>query len=305
MTVPIQALVRPLPPGDPRSWLARAALSRPEDAPPHVVLAGTADSCLAAGVSDGDPARIAWVDGALMAEPDVQWVGGHGVAVVEFEGRPALSTYARLRFRNGSWWCRTWLRLPGMQPDPAGGEDHSGLDGPTPASLRALLPQPVAGETVVRVPESLSPGLLPAPDLTLTLPSGATFPDAVHAAAHRLEAHFVDSGRARPALVAWTTRGIRAWLGKGKAAASRLHAGGRILSAESDVRALGLFGLGEDELRGRRVPMIALAMQLRGGGSVLWLRRFERREDGRARWVDPVGLIRNPGPSLSLFPEHD
>ncbi|MEC7948880.1 MAG: hypothetical protein VX265_15030 [Myxococcota bacterium] len=303
--MPIQALVRPLPPGDPRSWLARAALSRTEDAPPHVVLAGTADSCLAAGISDADPTPIASIDGALMAEPDVQWVGGHGVAVVQRDGRPILASYARLRFRDGSWWCRTWVRLPGVQPDPAGGEDHSGLGGPPPISLRLLLPRAVAGETVVRMREPRSPGPLPAPDFTLTLPDGATFPDAVQAAAHRLEAHFVNSGRGRPALVAWTTAGIQAWLGEGRAAAGRLHAWGRMLSAENDIRALGLFGLGEDERGGRRVPMVALAMQRRGSGSVLWLRRFERRDDGRARWVDPVGLIRTPGPPLSMFPEDD
>jgi hypothetical protein len=153
----------------------------------------------------------------------------------------------------------------------------------------------------VRKLESAPAAQAPAPDLTLPLPDGAGFPDAVHAAAHRLEARFVETGRAHPALVAWTDAGVEAWLAADPAGAGRLHGWGRARSADPAVHALGLFGLGEDEQDGRRVPMIALTMQARGGGSVLWLRRFERVADGRARWLDPVGLIRSPGPDLGLF----
>lgn len=301
--MPIHALVRPLPPGDPRAWLSRAALSRPAQAPPHVVLAGTDAACLAVGLADPDPGGIAAADGALLDQGDVRWVGGHGVAVLAVDGRPALLSYARLRFRNGSWWCRTWLRLPGMAPDPDGGDDHAGLGPPVPPGLRPLLPVPVPGAVVERKIATAPAVRPPAPDLTLELPEGAGFPDAVHAAAHRLEARFVDTGRAQPALVAWTGDGVEAWVGDGRAATGQLHGWGRARSADPDVRALGLFGLGEDELDGRRVPMVALAMQARGGGSVLWLRRFERLADGRARWLDPVGLVRSPGPDLGLFAE--
>ena len=114
------------------------------------------------------------------------------------------------------------------------------------------------------------------------------------AAAHRLEARFVETGRPLPALVSWTQSGVEAWLGAGAGSAGRLHGLGRLRGEDASVRALGLFGLGEDELEGRRVPMVALAMQARSGESVLWLRRFERPKNGRARWLDPVGLIRSP-----------
>ena len=109
------------------------------------------------------------------------------------------------------------------------------------------------------------------------------------------------AGRPLPALVSWTQSGVEAWLGAGAGSAGRLHGLGRLRGEDASVRALGLFGLGEDELEGRRVPMVALAMQARSGESVLWLRRFERPKDGRARWLDPVGLIRSPGPALGFF----
>jgi len=299
--VPIDAFVRPLPAGDPREWLVGAALSRPDTAAPHTVLGEAGDGCLAVVVGDASARALAEADGALLAEPDVVWVGGHGVGVVSLDGRPSLVTYARLRTREGRWWCRLWRRLPGVPPEADSGEDHDGGPGAVPASLQALLPQPVPGCAVRRDVATGRTVSVREPDLTLPLPGGAAFTDAVHASAHRLEARFVETGRPLPALVAWTTGGVEAWIGAGRGAAGRLHDLGMARSGDAAVRALGLFGLGEDALEGRRVPMVALAMQARSGDSVLWLRRFERPKDGRARWLDPVGLIRSPGPALGFF----
>ncbi len=299
MRIPV--IPQPLDPGDPRAWLAREALARPADAPPHVVVAGTADARLDTGPPAGED--LGATDAALLDDAGVEWVGGHGVTVLQAEGRPALVTYARLRRRDGRAWCRVWARLPGMPADPEGGRDHAGPLADLPGWLRPLFPPLRAGAAELATQAASAPaaGPLPAPDLTLDLPEGAAFPDAVHAAAHRLEARFVSLGRAEPTLVVWRADGLAAWVGAGREAAGRLHGWGRRLGADPSVRALGMFGLGEDEVDGRRVPMIALAMQARGRGSVLWLRRFQRVSDGRARWLDPVGLIRSPGPNLGLF----
>lgn len=299
MRIPV--IPQPLDPGDPRAWLAREALGRPADAPTHVVVAATGDSRLDAGPPAGDDLGAA--DAALLDDPRVEWVGGHGVAVLQAGGRPSLVTYARLRRRDGATWCRTWARLPGMPADPDSGRDHESALAELPGWLGPLFPalRPDVAELSTQAESEPVAGPLPEPDLTLALPEGAAFPDAVHAAAHRLEARFVSRGRAEPTLVAWREDGLAAWVGSGREAAGRLHGWGRRLSEDPGVRALGMFGLGEDEVDGRRVPMIALAMQARGRGSVLWLRRFQRVADGRARWLDPVGLIRSPGPNLGLF----
>lgn len=297
----MHALVRPLPSGDPRAWLVGAALARPDTAAPHTVLGAAGDGCLAVVVAEPSAVALAEADGALLAEPDVRWVGGHGVGIVSTDGRPSLVTYARMRTREGRWWCRLWRRLPGVPPEADSGEDHEGGPGEVPASLGMVLPEPVPGRSVLR--GSATRGMVPIrqPDLTLPLPDGAAFSDAVQAAAHRLEARFVETGRPLPALVAWAEGGVEAWVGAGSGSAGHLHGLGMARGEDPSVRALGLFGLGEDTLDGRRVPMVALAMQARSGGSVLWLRRFERPRDGRARWLDPVGLIRSPGPALGFF----
>jgi hypothetical protein len=250
-----------------------------------------------------DPDDIGAVDAAFLAEPDVAWVGGHGVTVLVRQGRPLWVTYARLRRSEGEIWCRVWHRLPGVPADADGGEDHQGGFDSLPSWLAPLFPPLAHGAGTLAHQAASRPvqDPVPPPEQLVPLPEGAAFPDVVQFAAHALEAHFVTQGRTGPTLVAWRSDGVAFWSGEGQEAAGRLHGWGRRLSETPSVRALGLFGLGDDEVDGRRVPMIALAMEIRDGGSILWLRRFERVEGGRARWLDPAGLVRMPGPTLGWF----
>ena len=297
------------PEGDPRGWLlSRARLAPDMPEPMAALVFWDAEGLFA--VNEGLPMALigAGEDALWQSYPDIRWVGAVGSAVLKREGRPLLVRWARLRFADGKVWVATWLRVPGMSLAPVADETWTGPLDQLPPWLAPLFAGAESdGPTVTLVPAALvlpwreDPGV-PAPHEAEVLPPEVDFQDVVLFAAGRLEGRFRDEGRVNPTLVVWSGEDLLHWTAKGARGARELSHLGHRLAQDADVHAIGIFGLGEDEGdEGGRLPMIALAMEHRDVGSVLWVRRFERTDADKARWIDPHGQIRVPAPSLGWF----
>lgn len=296
------------PDGDPRGWLAHRARVAPELPEPMAALVARTARGFQAVEQGIAMELLGAVEHALWDQLDgVLWVGVVGSSVLTREGRPLLVRWARLRFADGRVWAATWLRVPGLALGPVPDELWSGPLDELPPWLGPLFSPAAGGLAAVRVippdgPDWRTDPALPVALFIQELPDDIRFRDVVHIAAARLEARFTETGVAEPTLVAWVEDELIGWAAEGAEGARMLNRLGRRMAADAEVAAIGLFGVGEDALEaGGTRPMIALAMEHRSAGSVLWLRRFERTSPTSARWIDPAGLLRVPGPPLHWF----
>lgn len=296
------------PDGDPRGWLAQRARLAPEMPEPMAAVVLRCPEGLFAVEQGLALEALGAVEHALWDQVDeVRWIGAVGTSVLTREGRPLLVRWARLRFADGRRWAATWLRVPGLDLGPTPDELWTGAPEETPPWLSPLFDPSAEGLPPIAVvpvdgPHWRSHPELPVAEFVQELPENVQFEDVIQLAAARLERRFTETGLAPPTLVAWVEDELIGWSVEGETGARRLNRLGRAMARDGSVVALGLFGVGQDALEeGGQRPMIALAMEHREAGSVLWLRRFEHTGENAARWVDPTGLLRVPGPPLHWF----
>lgn len=288
----------PLPMGDPREWLSESVVS--SSTPPATrVMAAQQQRRFVAITPQPDAAWIAAVDDALL-DDGVEWVGGIGTALLKRGGGRLLTSFARLRWPDGTVWLRLWLRLPGMPIEMADAETHEGQMASLPSDLRRLFPQPRGlGVVLHHRPWSELPWLerygIRQPNTVESLPEGATLADFTRVAAHFLEARVVIHRQVDPVVVAWIPEGIAMWWGEGLQTARRL---GQQL-AHRGARAAGLFGLGQEASRTGHV--LGLVVEAPGGQNLLWMRRFVMTEAGMAQWTESSGSFQQPAPPLGWF----
>ena len=101
-------------------------------------------------------------------------------------------------------------------------------------------------------------------------------------------------------VVVWSDGEICAWWAEGAQGARQAHALGRRVARDEEVQAVGMFGLGQDPIEGTLMPMVALAMEDRELGPVVWVRHFDT-ESGAMRWLEDEGHVRAPGPRMGWF----
>lgn len=300
------------PPGDPRGWLAQRARAAPgAQAPVAAVVLGHGG--LTRAVRDGVPLEsLAAVEAALVARLRPDWVGCVGSALLSRDGRPVVVRFARLRRDDGTAWVATWIPVPGKARLSAVPDDvYDGEVGRLPGWLAPLVPAwpPVEDDAVqgtapvVDGPQTLEwrrDPIVAAPDVTVPVPDGAAFRDVVEIAGGLLAAGFEASHVARPTVVVWSDSELCAWAGDGARGAREAHALGRRLARDAGVVAVGLFGRGQDQVDGEVRQMVALAMEHRELGSVVWVRHFAPSADG-PRWLDAEGAVKVPGPRMGWF----
>jgi len=299
------------PPGDVRGWLAERARSAPgTDEPIAAVVLGHGGLTRAVreGVAlDG----LANVESALVAKLSPDWVGVVGGGVLMRDGRPLPVRFARLHRESGEVWVAVWFRMAGVKMGVAPDEVWEGELSRLPSWLRPIVPTwPDVESHQARIASDVYDGpatltwrrdpSIAEPAFRLPVPEGAAFRDVVEIAAGLLVGRFEDTGSADPTVVVWSDGELCGWWAEGAKGARDAHALGRRIARDRGVQAVGLFGLGQDPVDGERTPMVALAMEDRDQGPVVWVRHF-RREDGAAQWLDEVGYVRVPGPRMGWF----
>jgi len=265
---------------------------------PTVVIAGGSERKLVAVELEPDAAWIASVDDALLAREDIEWVGGWGTALLKRDGGRVMASFARMRHVDGEVWLRLWMRLPGIAPTAEDAETWQGPLSSLPPWLQRLFPAPrgLKIRLVDATLESLRP--VRAPDDVLPLWEGAAFRDFTLTAAHRLEARVVHTGLVGPSVVAWIGADMKVWWGE---ALGEMEQIGRHLARQSTTRAVGLFGLGEDDEKGGH--MLALATESRAGQRLMWVRHFSIAKDGAASWRQESGEMKPGRLALGWFPK--
>lgn len=288
----------PLPQGDPRRWLTAAVVSSAQP-PPTRVIASRGGARLVAVDPAPDAAWIASVDEALLAD-GAEWVGGYGTAVMKRDGGRLLTSFARIRWPDGTIWLRTWLRLPGIPLTEADSQTYAGPRAGVPAWLARLFPEPRGLSVSLAMHPWSDLGWLEragvrAPDAVHPIEAGASLADFARAAAHHLEARVVVRREVSPAVVAWFGDEIVMWWGESLEASRAL--GVRV--AARGAQAAGLFGLGED--RSSSGHLLGLVVEAPGPRHLLWMRRFTLAEGGTARWTEASGSFQTPAPPLGWF----
>jgi len=299
------------PPGDVRGWLAERARSAPGSEEPIaavVVGHGALTRAVREGVALDD---LAGVESAIVARLQPDWVGVVGSGVLLRDGRPLPIRFARLRRDTGVVWTAVWFRMAGVPMGVAPDETWEGELARLPGWLSPLVPAwpdvenaPARDDSEVHDgPATLSwrrdPSIA-APAFRVPVPDGAAFRDVVEIAAGLLTGRFVDTGKADPTVVVWSAGEICGWWAEGAQGARQAHALGRRIARDQEVQAVGLFGLGQDPIDGTPTPMVALAMEDRELGPVVWVRHFNK-QGGVTEWLEDTGHVRAPGPRMGWF----
>lgn len=300
------------PPGSIEGWLSQRARAAPgSDDPIAAVVVGNGG--LTRAVREGVALEhLDTVESALVTRLRPDWVGVVGGGVLLRDGRPMLVRFARLRQDGGIVWVAVWLRVAGLDMGVAPDEVWQGREDALPEWLRPLVPawpEPTdadaAAPEVADGPQTLQwrrdPSIAP-PSFRVPVPDGAAFRDVVEIAAGLLEGRFGETGRADPTVVVWTGDELCGWWAEGARGARGAHALGRRLARDTDVQAVGLFGLGREDGDGGPMSMVVFAMEDRDHGPVVWVRHFERPDGrGRPRWLAASGELRVPGPRMGWF----
>ena len=298
------------PPGSVEGWLSERARAAPGSEEPLAALVvgnGTLTRAVREGIAVDD---LAGVEQALVVRLSPDWVGAVGSAVLMRDHRPVIVRFARVRRASGQVWVAVWLRMAGVEMGVVPDEVWQGKVGALPGWLAPLAPDWPASDTpntteVVDGPHTLSwrrdPAIAP-PGIRLDVPEGARFRDVVELAAGVLAERFAETGTADPTVVVWSDGELCAWSGAGARGARGAHALGRRLGRDSEVQAVGLFGLGRDVPGDGPMTVVMLAMEDRELGSVMWSRHFAR-ETGQLRpsWEDEQGTVETPGPQMGWF----
>ena len=79
-------------------------------------MAGTASERWMALALDPAADVLGALETRWLADPAVEWVGGHGTKVLLRGGSPMVATVARVRTRTSAW-CVVWPRAPGGEVD--------------------------------------------------------------------------------------------------------------------------------------------------------------------------------------------
>lgn len=295
-----------LPAGDPRDWLLEEVVRHGAVALPLVMTAGTSSerrvvATLPASLSQGQ------VEALFLADPDVQWVSAWGTTVLRPDGKQALITWARLRFREGRGYVAFWTRAPGVPPELEHVETWEGKLRDVPAWLAELFPplddtQAASFEEVSWDPQPWpSDAHIRTPDATIAVHADATLQDIALTIGHRLEARFVTEGAADPTVAVWHDDLVSVWWDEGEDGAAVVCDIGRRLARHPETRALGLYGLGEDDEGG--ISMIALVLESRDGSSVMWTHHFAFTSADTAQWLEEQGELGEPTTRVGWFDE--
>jgi hypothetical protein len=254
---------------------------------------------------------LASVESALVARLSPDWVGVVGSGVLIRDGRPLPVRFARLRRSQGTIWVAVWFRMAGVKMGMAPDEVWEGDLPQLPAWLAPVVPDwPDVDDADVDDGTFVSDGpatlswrrdpSIAAPAFRVPIPEEAAFRDVVEIAAGLLTGRFEETGTADPTVVVWSGGELCGWWAQGAQGAQQAHALGRRIARDAHVQAVGMFGLGQDPVDGTLTPMVALAMEDRELGPVVWVRHFDP-DPGPTRWLEDSGHVRAPGPRLGWF----
>ncbi len=277
----------PHAPGDPLASLLASASRNLERAGhlPWMVLGASERHRLAVVGTDPEPAELAAVEAALLGEPDCAWTVLAGQTLMRSGAGWLQHAFVRQRTAAGAW--RAWTR---PQTDTPQGivwlEDWTETQGDILPESHPLFPEAAA---VLR--RLVRPAPPPAASWHQDL-ADAPEPEAL---ASRLGAFvgrwFEREGKLPPMVVRRVADRLEGLTLPEQALAPHLSDLAIRWAQQPETVAVGTIRRRGWPEGGRGAQELRLALELRGGPAVDWVRRY-RVVEQRARWQSPAGTAR-------------
>lgn len=274
----------PHAPGDPVESLLAAASRNLERHGhlPWMVLGASPAARLAVIGAEPEPAVLAAVEGALLAEPDCTWTALAGQTLLQSGAGWLNHAFVRQRQADGGW--RAWVR---PQTDTPQGiawlGDWAEQGGDTLPERHPLFPQ--AGDADVRLVRPEPP---PPATWSQDLPEGVDAPALIAQLGAFLSRWFQAEGKLPPMAVRQVAGSLQGLTLVDEALAADLSDVAIRWAQQPETLAVGTCRRRGWPDGGRGAQELRISLEVREGPAWIWVRRY-RVVENQARWETPEG----------------